>query len=43
MADDVPEVAAESVPPFWSVTELAFTKIFPPAPVPSVSVKMPLS
>ncbi len=41
-SDDVPEVLAESVPLFWSVTALAFTKIIPPAPVPCVSVKMPL-
>jgi hypothetical protein len=32
----VPEVLAESVPPFWSVTVLALSVIFPPAPVPSV-------
>ena len=39
----VPEVSAESVLPLWSVTELAFTKMLPPAPVPSALVKMPLS
>ena len=43
VADDaVPEVAAESSPPFWSVTELAKRWISPPVPVPLVLVKMPL-
>ena len=37
-----PDVAADNEPSFWSVTELASTKIFPPAPVPCVSVEMPL-
>ena len=38
----VPEVMAESVPPFWSVSELVRRLIFPPAPLPSASVKMPV-
>ena len=38
----VPEVAADSVPPFWIVRALARMLMFPPAPVPSALVKMPL-
>ena len=38
----VPDVLADRVPPLEMVTVLAFTKIFPPAPVSSVFVKTPL-
>ena len=38
----VPEVAAERVPPFWTVSDCVETFIFPPAPVPCVLVKSPL-
>ena len=37
-----PVLLAETLAPLVIATELAFTKIFPPAPVPCVSVKMPL-
>jgi hypothetical protein len=43
LAEDAePDVVADSVPLFWSVTVLAETSILPPAPVPSVFVKTPL-
>ena len=38
----VPEVAAESAPPSWSLTEFAAILMLPPAPAPCVSVDMPL-
>ena len=38
----MPDVTADRLPPFWTVTEFALTEILPPAPVLCVSVKMPL-
>ena len=38
----VPDVAADNVPPFWTMREFEVMLMLPPVPVPSVLVKIPL-